>query len=550
MCLDTKPRVDQGAPLTWPDTFPPTWGGVACRPLLELLAEGFDARPDLRPLQFDDGFSITNRDLRAATERFAGYLRGKVRLGDRVLLAMGNRTEFVIAYLAIVANRGVVVTVPPDLGTHEAEFVVRDSECKLAIADAVAARTLLEVMVDSTVLTSVIGVDGEEPHGFDGLSTHVEPLDLASAGGRVEDMMDIGYTSGTTGLPKALGGSHLEILRYLDVQARSRKVEPVAEHRLLMPLQLHYGDPLTALFTAILSGGRVILMRRFSASRFWDVAREFHATEILTIGSIPDMLLSRPESPADRDHTIVSAVALAIPPKRHAELERRFGFPWREIYGSSESGPAIAMPAHRAAEFVGTGALGIPYPDVEARLVDENGNELAGAAVGELEMRGQITFEGYVNNPEATAEVMHDGWLRSGDIMRRDERGVYYFQGRRKELIRRSGINVAPAEVEGVLRLHPDVLDAAVVPVEDEVMGEEIKAYVELVDGAVFRPEELAAHCSARLNKHKVPRYIEQRTEPFPRTPTQRIPKTQLMVDGRHTVDHAWDRLTAMEGSR
>jgi crotonobetaine/carnitine-CoA ligase len=208
------------------------------------------------------------------------------------------------------------------------------------------------------------------------------------------------------------------------------------------------------------------------------------------------------------------------------------------------------MPAHRAAEFVGTGALGIPYPDVEARLVDENGNELAGAAVGELEMRGQITFEGYVNNPEATAEVMHDGWLRSGDIMRRDERGVYYFQGRRKELIRRSGINVAPAEVEGVLRLHPDVLDAAVVPVEDEVMGEEIKAYVELVDGAVFRPEELAAHCSARLNKHKVPRYIEQRTEPFPRTPTQRIPKTQLMVDGRHTVDHAWDRLTAMEGSR
>jgi carnitine-CoA ligase len=291
----------------------------------------------------------------------------------------------------------------------------------------------------------------------------------------------------------------------------------------------------------------VILMRKFSASRFWKVAQEFSATNIVTIGSIPDMLLSRPEGPEDREHSVRNATALAIPRGRHAELERRFGFPWREAYGSSESGPAMAMPREFGAEFVGTGAIGIPYPDITARLVDETGQPLDGPATGELELSGMIVFSGYLSNPEATSEVLHDGWLRTGDIMRRDERGVYYFEGRRKELIRRSGINIAPAEVEAVLRLHPDVVDAAVVPVIDEVMGEEVKAYVELAGGAAFDPADLADFCGRRLARQKVPRYIEQRATPFPRTETQRIPKSQLKVDGVHRTSSAWDRLAARE---
>jgi len=372
-------------------------------------------------------------------------------------------------------------------------------------------------------------------------------MDLGSISAEVEDLVDIGYTSGTTGLPKALGGDHTEVLRYLDVLVRNQRLGPKGEERLLVPLQLHYGDPLMALFVAILTNGSIVLMRKFSASRFWEVARATRATRILTIGSIPDMLLSRPESDADRDHSIRAAVALAIPRARHAELERRFGFPWREVYGSSESGPAIAMPTGHGSEYVGTGALGIPYPDVEARLVNERDEPIEGPGSGELELRGIVTFSGYLNNPEATAEVLHDGWLRSGDLMSRDENGVYYFEGRRKELIRRSGVNIAPAEVEAVLRLHPSVREAAVVPVEDEVMGEEVKAYVELTDGSDFDPASIVDFCVGRLSRQKVPRYIELRREPFPRTPTQRIPKAQLKINGQHTTDQAWDRLSVEE---
>ncbi|MBP2328161.1 crotonobetaine/carnitine-CoA ligase [Kibdelosporangium banguiense] len=534
-------------PVTWPEDFPQAWTGCPRLPLLQVLCQGFEQFGDRTPLVFDDGYRITSRELRAETEKFAAALATRIGFGDRVALAVGNRAEYVIAFLAVVANRAVVVSLSPEIGSHEAAYVVEDSQCVLAITDESSTAVFQELAGTSPVLKEVIAVRGEEPYGFAHVLGAEPPLNLAAVEADVDDLVDIGYTSGTTGLPKALGGTHPDTLRYIDVFVRSRTAVPGEDRRLLMPLQFHYGDPLVALFTAIYTGATIVLMRRFSVSRFWDVARQTRATEILTIGSIPDMLLSRPESAADRDHSIQGAIALAIPPGRHAELERRFGFPWREAYGSSESGPAIAMPDSAGAEFVGTGALGIPYPGVHARLVDEDGAVVTGTGSGELELAGEVEFPGYLNNPEATAEVLRDGWLRTGDLMRRDERGVYYFAGRRKELIRRSGINIAPTEIETVLRLHPDVLDAAVVPVADAMMGEEVKAYVELVPGAGFDPAALVKFCEQRLSRQKIPRYVEHRTEPFPRTPTQRIPKNQLKVDGEHLTRTAWDRLAGEE---
>ncbi|MFF3501224.1 class I adenylate-forming enzyme family protein [Streptomyces sp. NPDC003247] len=531
------------APVTWPEDLPGTWEGCPRKPLLQILSRGIDRFGEQQVLLFDDGAAFTANQLREHAERLAGHLSTLLRPGDRVAIALGNRAEYVIAFLAVLANRGVVVSVSPEIGPHDARYAVEDAGCVLAVTEDSSDAVMRGLIGAVASLRTVIKARDPEPSGFDHLLTGVAPLRLADVEASLDDMVDIGYTSGTTGLPKALGGRHVETLRYMDVHLRRRRAaaEPM---RMLMPLQLHYGDPLTYLFAAMCSGDSLVLMRKFSASRFWDVARASGATEILTIGSVPNLLLGRPEGPADRDHRIRHATALAIPRDRHAELERRFGFPWSETYGSSESGPAISMPAHVAAEFVGTGALGIPLPDVLARLVDLEGQVVVGPGTGELELSGEIVFEGYLGNPEATAEVLHDGWLRTGDLMRRDARGVFYFEGRRKELIRRSGINIAPAEVEGVLRRHPAVLDAAVVPVEDQVMGEEIKAYVELVPGAEFDPADLVAFCAERLTRQKVPRYVEHRAEPFPRTPTQRIPKKELMVDGRHTTDTAWDRFS------
>lgn len=539
--VNIGPSTDS-APVTWPSGFPGTWEGVPLEPILQALGRGLELYGDQTLLIFDDHASFTGNELRQEAERLAGFLRGKLQVGDRVALAMGNRAEYVVAFLAVLANRGVVVSLSPEVGPHDARFAVEDARCVLAITDNQSHQVMSDLIDSAGPLKTVVTVGQNEPSGFEHLYRDTEPFRFAEVHADLADMVDIGYTSGTTGLPKALAGRHSETLRYMDVHHRRRQHRP-GPSRMLMPLQLHYGDPLMFLFGAMCSGDSLVLMRRFSASRFWDVARATQATEILTIGSVPALLLGRPAGPADRDHSIQHAVALAIPRESHAELERRFGFPWTETYGSSESGPAISMPPHVAEEFVGTGALGIPLPDIEARLVDSDGNLVDGAGEGELELSGEITFEDYLGNPEATAEVLQDGWLRTGDLMRRDVRGVYYFVGRRKELIRRSGINVAPAEVEAVLRQHPDVLDAAVVPVPDQVMGEEIKAYVELVPNATFNPPELMRFCADLLTRQKVPRYIEHRIEPFPRTPTQRIPKNELMADGVHTTDNAWDRM-------
>lgn len=531
-------RATPVASATWPDGLRGPWSVVPRTTLLDFLAPRLAAGGETPAVIFDDGFELTCAQLKERAELLAGRLSDRLDPGDRVALAVGNRSEFLIAYLALLANRAVVVTLNPAVQTHDAAHVLGDSGAVLAIAEPEPA-AVLRTAAPKT-LREVLLVEGPEPDALMDYSRGAARISLESVLAEIEELTDIGYTSGTTGLPKALAGDHSELLRYTDVFLRTTPF--TGEDRILCPLQFHYGDPLWLLMASLHLGTPMIVMRRFSVSRFWDVARRHGATAILTIGSIPNLLLTAAPSTSERDHRVRLAIAVGVPKQQHAELVERFGFHWLEFYGSSESGPAISMPIDSAERYVGTGALGIPVPEVQARLIDGDGNVLTGPASGELELRGMILFREYLNNSEATAEVLHDGWLRSGDLMRRDADGVYYFEGRRKDLIRRGGENVAPTEVEAILRLHPGVVDAAVVPVADELRGEEIKAYVEVESEDPVPPVELADFCADRLAPFKVPRYIELRTQPFPRTPSQRIPKSELKVDGVHQTTTAWDR--------
>jgi len=172
-----------------------------------------------------------------------------------------------------------------------------------------------------------------------------------------------------------------------------------------------------------------------------------------------------------------------------------------------------------------------------------------GGQPGEALIRSPGMFRGYFNRPDATAESLRDGWYHTGDLVRQDERSFVYFLGRKKDIVRRSGENIAAAEVEAVLRLLPKVKDAAVIPVPDEIRGEEVKAYVLLVDGvtpADLPPEEIVRHCDERLASFKVPRYIEYRTGDFPRTPSMKAQKQDLKAEKADHRQGAWDRELAM----
>jgi carnitine-CoA ligase len=526
--------------VTWDGYLAEPWSAVPLRPVLELLGPAL-ARNDQPVVLFDDGASFTGAELHNRIERFAGVLATRVAAGERVLLACGNRAEYLIAYFGIIANRCTVVPVSPGLGSHDMAHAINGAHCVIAVAEPQAAGTIDGVRDRCPGLRTVLRIEGPEPSGLSHLEPDGRGLRLDDVRAHPDDLVNIGFTSGTTGLPKALGGDHWQLLRYVDVSLRTSRPSP--GDRTMLATPFHYGDALYSTVAAALSGMSMVIMRRFSVSRFWETARRFGVTRIVTIGSMPSLLITAPPGPGDRNHTVRYAVAVGIPKDIHAVLEERFGFSWYEAYGSSESGPAIAMPPSAAWQYVGTGALGVPYPDVQARLLDPDGRVLEGPASGELEVSGAIRFRGYLNNPDATAEALHDGWLRTGDIMRRDEHGVFYFLGRRKEIIRRGGENVAPAEVEAVLRLHEAVIDAAVVAVADPLHREEIKAYVQVRPGADIEPRAFTDFCADHLARFKVPRYVEFRTDPFPRTPSQRIRKDTLRVDCQHLVDGAWDRI-------
>ena len=266
------------------------------------------------------------------------------------------------------------------------------------------------------------------------------------------------------------------------------------------------------------------------------------------LGTMPFFLLKMPEDPAlDRGHHMRAILCSGIHPKFHAEFERRWNVPWRELFGMTESGADLIVPLEDV-ESVGSGAMGRPVSK-EARVVDASGNDVPDGEMGELILRGEPMMLGYWRKPEATAQTIQGGWLHTGDLVTRDVKGYFHWRGRLKDTIRRSNENIASVEVESVLMAHPAVKVAAVVPVPDELRGEEVKAYIILKEGHTSEdtpPEAILDHARKQLAYFKVPRYIEY-ADDLPRTPSERVEKHKLVkmkpdlrVGSYDAVDKIW----------
>jgi crotonobetaine/carnitine-CoA ligase len=530
--------------LTWPADTPSMWERVKLAPVPVVVAPLLRKWPQANAIEFEDGAVLECGTLLREAEGLASYLRTRIRPGERVVMAIGNRSEFFIAWLAILAARGVAVKISPSTGPADSGHIVRDSDAVLAICEPEASENLQQAFHEAgrDGVESVILVGGVEPFGLSRFGTDLTPVPLDADCGDVGDVAGFTYTSGTTGPPKGCVHDHRQYLRYADLKLRLLPF--TTSDVILNPLQFYYGDSIWLFLAALQVGGRFVSVRKFSVSRFWPNVHRFGVTGFLGIGAIPTLLLKAPASDLDRGHSVKFASQVGIPADRHRELVERFGFPWVEGYGMSECGSVISMPIRYHDSYIGTGAIGIPVPDVEVVLKDVAGETIPNSGAGRLFVRTPDMMWRYHNRPDATAEVLSDdGWLDTGDLVRRDDHGVYYFIGRSKIIIRRGGENIAPEEVEAVLRQVPAVVDAAVVPVLDSTWGEEVKAYIETAPGVAFDPETIVNHCRTMLSAFKVPRYLEQRDEPFPRTPSMRIQKEKLKVNGVHSTQNAWDRL-------
>jgi crotonobetaine/carnitine-CoA ligase len=311
------------------------------------------------------------------------------------------------------------------------------------------------------------------------------------------------------------------------------------QERFYNPLPLYHMNHLALTATAaILTANALVLTERFSPTRWWPEVAGTGATIVHYLGVVAPMLLNRPPGPADRAHRARFGLGAGIEPQLHAAFEARFGFPMIEVWGMTETGRIMAT-SHEP-RMTDTRAFGRPFPGFEARVADAEGREVPAGAEGELLVRHSAEaprhgfFSGYLKNEAATEEAWRGGWFHTGDVVRRDASGMLIFVDRKKHMVRRSGENIAAAEVEAVLQAHEAVAQVAVLPVPDELREEEVLACVVPMPGARAGPalaEALFEHCSARLAYFKAPGWVLF-LDRLPTTGTQKVQKTRIFSTG------------------
>jgi carnitine-CoA ligase len=360
--------------------------------------------------------------------------------------------------------------------------------------------------------------------------------DLASASGgepppaaaRPDDVAVMIPTSGTTGRSKLVMQTHRAYV--MAGEGFPVWLGLTEEDRLMTSLPLfHINAPAYSVLGSVAARAGLVLLERFSGTSFIDWARRYGATEFNAIGAMIEILMRQPERDDDTDNPLRLCYTGPAPPReRHLEIERRFGFEIVCGYALSESPYGLIW--RKGTRPYGT--LGSPrqHPSMgeinQARVVDE-GREVDVGEIGELHLKNPAVMVGYFEMPEETNEVLVDGWLRTGDLVRVNDDGTFGFVGRKKELIRRRGENLSPVEVEVALEAHPAVAEAAVIGVPSELSEEEVKAFVVLAEGATPSLEELRGFLADRLAPFKIPRFMEVVAE-LPHTPTGRIAKHEL----------------------
>jgi acyl-CoA synthetase (AMP-forming)/AMP-acid ligase II len=492
--------------------------------LTGLLAQRAQDAADREFLRFGD-WSWTFAEIDAWTSRLAHRMieSDGIRPGDRVALMLPNVVHWPVVWLAALKAGAVVVPVNCSYQRADLAFVLRDSGARLVFTDDERAGLVADVVTGEDELGDVrvvdVADDGSEP--FPETAPEV-PVN----GGTLANLQ---YTSGTTGFPKACQLSHGYWVRLGWICAAATGLG--SGDVLLTAQPFSYMDPQWNTALALTVGAPLVVLPRFSASTFMADVRRHRATFFYVLGSMPTLLFKQPPSPDDRANDLRMVLCSGIPMALHAALEERWGAPWREIYGMTESGVDLLSPFDDTAA-VGSGSLGRPVPTKQVRVVDpaDPAAEVADGEPGELVMAGVPMMGGYWNRPDATANVLRDGWLHTGDLAVRRPDGGFQLVGRIKDMVRRGGENVACAEVEAVLERDDRIVAAAVVALPDEVLGEEVKAFVQLRESVVAdraTAQQILDGAGAQLARFKVPRYVEFVAD-FPRTPSERVSKAAL----------------------
>ncbi|KOF14403.1 AMP-binding protein [Ensifer adhaerens] len=484
---------------------------------------------------------MTYRDLEPTLNRLAaGFARAGIGRGVHVAVMLPNIAAMPLSWLAIGMLGAVMVPVNNSYSKREVEYVIGNSEATfvitsgetLSLVEEVISAGATKLRVENVI---VVGDDVERPHHSFSELVQTDPSGLILPDVGHDDLLNIQYTSGTTGFPK---GCMLTQRYWLSAGKVNAFRDGRAYRKIFASTPFYYMDPQWLLLMSLYQGATLIVEKRQSASRFMSWIRDNDIEFCL----LPVLTLKQDPSPLDSQNKVIRANVYGVPTHLHTALEERFDLCAREAFGMTEIGPTLYVPIE-ATQMVGSGSCGIPCPFRECKIVDESGHEVAHGTVGELVVRGLGIMTGYYNNPQATQAAFRDGWFRTGDLFRQDAGGFFYIVGRIKDTIRRSGENIAAREVESVLLSCDLVSEAAAIPVKDPVRGEEIKAIIvwqEGISGVQDNLEALIDHCRGNLAPFKVPRYFETR-QALPKTGSSKVAK-HLLVAESEPLANTFDR--------
>lgn len=540
----TRPTRHSGAAVARPRTAAGTLG--------EWLAEAAAAAPAGAGVLIE-GDRIGHRELDARADRVAaGFAELGIGRGERVCVVLDACPEFLTVWFGL-ARRGIVeVPLNPESGEYLLRYYLADSGAVAVVCDARYEAAVRACLPDSVRHVVVVHGDatGEVAAGEsadagssgaaalpDGATRHrLSDVEEAGAAVRPEpetvapaDPAVILYTSGTTGPPKGVVLSHQANVNLARHTVTLMGYTPADRLYSVFPL-FHSNARYCSVMAAIEAGAELVLHRRFSASRFWDVCRDHGITAFNYQGAMMSILYKQPPRSDDADNPVRAAFGAPCPPEIFEAVEERFGVRLTEIFGSTEVSIVTDMPPQRRR----IGTSGQASANYEVAVVDEHDEPVPPGQAGEIVARPRRPgwmFDGYHGMPAETARSWRNLWFHTGDRGHLDEDGYLTFLDRLKDTVRRRGENISSWEVERVVAEHPAVAGVAAYGVPSELSEEDVMVAVVPAAGAIVDPAALLRYCEGRLTSFAVPRYVRV-VEALPLTPSQRVEKYKLRADG------------------
>ncbi|KOO03763.1 long-chain-fatty-acid--CoA ligase FadD [Vibrio nereis] len=537
--------------------------------LVEMFEQSVQKYAD-QPAFMNMGSVMTFRKLEERSRAFAAYLQNELKLqkGDRVALMMPNLLQYPVALFGVLRAGLIAVNVNPLYTPRELEHQLNDAGAKAIVIVSNFANTL-EQIVDNTpvkhvVLTS-LGQMLPRAKGtiVDFVVKYVKGMvpkyDLPGAismrkalrqGRRLqyvkpfmsgEDIAFLQYTGGTTGVAKGAILTHRNMIANV-MQAKGAYGPVLSEGRELvvtaLPLYHVFALTVNCLLFIEMGGRNLLITNPRDIPGFIKELQKHPFTAITGVNTLFNALVNNEDfHELDFSNLKLSVGGgMAVQRAVAEQWQKTTGIHLLEGYGLTECSPLVTGNPYDLTAY--TGAIGLPVPSTEVRIVDDEGKALPNTEVGELQVRGPQVMQGYWQRPEATKEVIDaDGWLSTGDIVKFDEEGLIHIVDRKKDMILVSGFNVYPNEIEDVVALHGKVLEVAAIGQEHPVSGEVVKIYVVKRDPSVTK-EEIITHCRQHLTGYKIPKLVEFK-EDLPKTNVGKILRRELREENEANLAKA-----------